>query len=268
MKIAQIKVKIISNREIRAGYWRADLSSPDIAQSCCPGQFINIKVNAGMDPLLRRPLSIHRAGAGKISILYEVLGPATKILSLKKPGEHLDIIGPLGNGFTIPHTRSLAHPLTILVAGGMGVAPLVFLAQKLAERKMKSEKRKTIVLIGARAKNQILCADEFKKLGCEVKIATDDGSRGFKGKVTELLAENLRLATRETRHAIYTCGPSPMLKSIAWICAEANISAQLSLEAHMACGIGACLGCVVKTKSGMQRVCKEGPVFAAQELIW
>ena len=181
------------------------------------------------------------------------------------------------------------------MAGGMGVAPLLFLAEKLAysvehiaDSKNKSilcAKRyplNAIVLIGAKTKGQILCEKEFKELGCEMKVSTDDGSQGFKGKATELL-DNI-LASRFRLHAsgskkhvacslqhaaqIYACGPRSMLKEISRVSKKYNIPAQVSLEEHMACGIGACLGCVVNTKEGFKRVCKEGPVFNADEICW
>jgi len=193
-----------------------------------------------------------------------VLGEGTEMLSRKKPGEDLDIIGPLGNGFEY---RTAKH-LPILVAGGMGIAPLIFLAEKLVELKTKKAKRKTLVLLGARTKSQILCEKEFKNLGCEVRVATDDGSRGFKGKVTELLKKFLPLAISNKPLAIYACGPRPMLKEISQVSKKYKISAEISLEEHLACGIGACFGCVVKTKNGFQRVCKEGPVFNADKIIW
>jgi dihydroorotate dehydrogenase electron transfer subunit len=182
-------------------------------------------------------------------------------LSRRKPGDILDIIGPLGNGFSLKKGRA------IIVAGGVGVAPLVFLAEKLISLRAKSSELRAEVLIGAKTKNHILCEKEFKDLGLNVTIATDDGSRGFKGRVTEALDYLLRAKSRELP-TIYACGPAPMLKAVSAIAKKHKIPAQLSLEAHMACGIGACLGCVVKTTQGFKRVCKEGPVFGSQELIW
>ena len=287
-RVFQAKAKIVYSKRIKDSYFKSILSSPRIALGALPGQFVNIKVSECNELLLRRPFSIHRVNGPNIEILYEVLGKGTQILAQKKPGEYLDIIGPLGNGFDALCAKR--STLSILVAGGMGVAPLIFLAEKLAEIKNQKsspfakasgdspskleERRRTkikiIVLIGAKTKKQILCEQEFKKLGCEVKIATDDGSRGFKGKVTDLLNDFLQ-ANRQTgkqANYIYACGPRPMLKEIANISQKHNISAQISLEEHMACGIGACLGCVVNTKNGYQRVCKEGPVFAADEIVW
>ena len=267
--------KVISNRNIKDNYFEIIVEAPEIAKSAQPGQFVNIKVSDGIEPLLRRPLSIHRIGKWQIAngksqygikILYEVIGKGTEILSKKKESEYLDVIGPLGNGFRITNHESRT---TILVAGGMGTAPLVFLAEKLA-------KGKTLVLIGVKTKDHILCEKEFRELGCEVKIATDDGSRGFKGYVSELLKKELS-AIGYRLSAIYACGPTPLLKEISRISQEHNIPAQLSLESHMACGIGACMGCVIRTKDEgrktkdafqYKRVCKEGPVFEANQILW
>ncbi len=257
---AQIKTKIISNKRFKDNYWHLEFESKSIAGSALPGQFVNIKVSGEAAPLLRRPLSIHKTCGSRVRLFYEVLGMGTRILSTRKPGEFLDVIGPLGNGFDLRSAISDKQQ-AILVAGGMGVAPLVFLAEKI---KLK----KPLVLIGAKTKKQVLCLQEFKALGCLVKIATDDGSSGFKGKVTDLLVQLLRPAPSAKRQAIYACGPRPMLKAISKIACEKNIDSQLSLEEHMACGIGACLGCVVPTVSGYKRVCKDGPVFSGRELNW
>lgn len=271
--VYQAKVEILKNQEVASGYFRMAFAAPQMAKEARAGQFLQVKISDSCEPLLRRPFSIHHVKGVNIEILYEILGKGTEILSQRKPGGYLDVIGPLGNGFDL---RTTNHELrtTILVAGGMGVAPLLFSAERLMDRK-------PLVLIGAKTKSQILCEKEFKDLGCEVKIATDDGSRGHKGKVTELLEEILvaRHKSQVTGHKhetcgmgqetiICACGPKPMLKEISRISKEYNIPAQVSLEEHLACGIGACLGCVVKTKEGFKRVCKEGPVFVVDEIIW
>lgn len=254
----QLNVKIISNKRLFENYWHLEFASEIIARQARPGQFINIKVNSGFEPLLRRPVSVHAVEGAKVKLIYAVLGKGTQALSLKKPKESLDIIGPLGNGFDYKRQVKPKQARNILIAGGMGVAPLVFLAQKL---KLSSP----LVLIGARTKCGILCAAEFKKLNCDVKLATDDGSVGFKGKVTGLLKIMLE---QITPLELFSCGPRPMLKAVAEIAHENQINAQLSLEEHMACGIGACLGCTISTKSGYKRICKDGPVFSSGELTW
>lgn len=260
-KITIQKSKIISNARIKNKYFKLCIHAPTIAMLVRPGQFMQLKVSESDGPLLRRPFSIHRVKKARVEILYEVIGYGTEILSQRKVGEYLDIIGPLGNGFDYgaPGTK---HQAPLLVAGGMGVAPLLFLGEQLAKRHTPYVIADARVLIGAKTKNQILCEKEFKSLGYDVKIATDDGSRGFKGKITDLLKDFL------PKSPLYACGPRPMLKEIAMLSKKYKISAQISLEEHMACGIGACLGCVVKTKSGYQRVCKEGPVFDAGQIIW
>jgi len=254
----QEKVRIVAKQKIGRDYFKLSLCSPRISALAQAGQFVVIRASTGDVPLLRRPFGVHHVGKASFDILVEVVGTATKILSQKKQGEYLDVIGPLGNGFRFG-TQGTRHKTQVLVAGGMGVAPLFFLAEKL-------KGIPKVVLIGARNKKQVLCEKEFKKLGCDVKIATDDGSKGFKGKVTELLREIL--VTGRKHATIYACGPKPMLKEISRIAKNNNLSGQISLEEHMSCGIGACLGCVVKTKTGLKRVCKEGPVFAAKDIIW
>jgi len=255
----QIKVKIVSNQRLSGNYRHLEFESGIIARQARAGQFVNIRVADTCEPLLRRPISIHMVRASKVKIIYEIIGTGTQLLSGKKAGEFLDIIGPLGNGFDYPRpTAKSAQAKNILIAGGMGVAPLVFLAEKL-------KLSKPLVLIGARSKKQMICVPEFKSLGCTVKLATDDGSVGFKGRVTDLL----KTVLGQIKPAgLFSCGPHLMLKTVAQLACENKITAQLSLEEHMACGIGACLGCVVATKGGYKSVCKDGPVFSSEELLW
>lgn len=257
-------VKIASHRRVKGNYCKLSFDYRALAKESLPGQFIHIRISKAFEPLLRRPFSIHRVSRGKAEVLYEVVGKGTEMLSQKKIGESLDIVGPLGNGFNLLAKTYELNP--ILVAGGMGVAPLIFLAEKLAETRNPKSKIRTTVLIGAKTKDHLLCAKEFKALGCDVKIATDDGSRGFKGKVTELLKDTLRRTKDEGRRMIYACGPKSMLKEIKEICLRKNISCQASFEENIACGLGACLGCAINTKSGLKRVCYDGPVFDVKEV--
>jgi len=256
--MVQIKAKIITNSKLSGNYWHLEFESGPIAQHAVPGQFVNIKVAPGVAPLLRRPLSIHAVKARRVKVIYEVIGQGTQILSTRKPGEFLDILGPLGKGFDCRHLVKPQAAKNILIAGGLGVAPLVFLAEKL-------KSSNPLILIGAGSKKQLLCLAEFKALGCSVKLATDDGSVGFCGRVTDLL----KIVLEQTKPlGLFSCGPYPMLKSVAQIAKDYKINAQLSLEEHMACGMGACLGCVVETKAGYKTVCKDGPVFSSEELVW
>jgi dihydroorotate dehydrogenase electron transfer subunit len=261
-KMVQERVKITGKENLGSGYFKLSLLSPGISRLAKPGQFVEIKVTDADEPLLRRPLGVHRVKGNTFEILCEIVGKGTTALSEKKPGELLDVIGPLGNGFDCHGAMA-----SVIVAGGMGVAPLIFLAERLMEVKSQKSKVKILVLIGAKTKTQILCENEFRKIGCEVRVATDDGSRGFKGKVTELLNKEARSQRPEVR-SIYACGPEPMLMAVSKISVACNISAQVSLEAHMSCGFGACLGCVVNTIDGYKRVCKDGPVFLAEDVVW
>lgn len=268
-KVFQEKVEIVSNKRIAKDCFRLSLLSRRVPQAAEPGQFIQVKVSDALEPLLRRPLGVHRITANGFEVLFERVGKGTEILADKEPGEYLDVIGPLGNGFEIDETtpirlkgrKQLNNGTKVIIAGGIGAAPLLFLAEKLAYRKI-------LVLLGAKTKSEIVCEDEFRKLGCKIEVSTDDGSKGFKGKVTDLLKKILPLAISNKQLAIYACGPTPMLREISAISKHYNIPAQISLEEHMACGIGACLGCVVNTKEGFKRVCREGPVFKSSEIIW
>ncbi len=284
-RIFQVQARIKSNTVKETGFGHCVVSAPQIARSAQPGQCVNIRISDGLDPLLRRPFGVHRTDGDTISILYEIVGRGTKLLSQKKAGEYLDILGPFGHGFDMRSVagrrshpaiadwpvRACAQPVTgrwspVLVAGGMGVAPLVFLAEALA-RGPRSAGREPVVLIGGKNRKRILCEREFKEIGCRVKIATDDGSKGSKGYVSDVL-DNVLSSMDCSRAVIYACGPVPMLAAVSRLAVSRGIPVQVSLESHMSCGIGACLGCVVKTSSGFKRVCKEGPVFDAREIVW
>lgn len=255
------KSEIVTQGKVSDTCFRLAVRAPAVAKTSVPGQFAMLKVSLGDDPLLRRPISIHSVSGDTVSFLFEVVGPGTDLLSRMRPGDEIDCIGPLGTGFDIKAAvPSGKHSkLPVIVAGGIGVAPLLFLAKEF-----KNAGTTPLVFIGARTKTLVYCAGEFKKLGCEVCVATDDGSAGFHGRVTALLEATV---SHEPMF-VYACGPRPMLAEIARIAAEDRYFCQVSLEAHMACGIGACLGCVVNTQSGFKRVCKEGPVFDSQEIIW
>ncbi len=255
-----------------------ELAMPSDFPAALPGQFLHIRIGDSTDPLLRRPLSIHDCRhSGKksgqiVTILYEVVGRGTTLLAEKKPYTELDCIGPLGRGFDLEKIRSRN---VYIVAGGMGVAPLFFLARTMAQD--KKDRKKLIVLIGAKTKNDILRDKEFKDLGCQLHIATEDGSRGFKGRVTDLLKDILSAADKSERglcseaacsSSICACGPKPMLSVVSDIARRNNMAAQVSLEEFMGCGLGACLGCVMDTISGYKRICHDGPVFDASDIIW
>lgn len=284
----QGKVRILANEEVAPRHFLMVLRAPRVAREAKAGQFIHVRVSDTYNPLLRRPLSLHRirekgkVERGKlkdIEMLYEVTGKGTKILAEKRAGEELDILGPLGRGFNLPLNLETA----ILIAGGMGVAPLLTLAEEIVKGgKLKVEN--TYVLMGARTKELVLCENDFKNLYGEVRIATDDGSQEYKGLATDLLKELLATIHYSRSTGVYACGPREMLREIATLTVSRGISCQMSLENQMGCGVGACRGCVIKVKSASghplpvtsdntkyesyKRVCKDGPVFEAGEIIW
>ena len=260
----QIIAKVISQERLKKGCFRMKLKSPSIAKKAGPGQFLHIRCGCSTNPLLRRPISIHRIGKDYIEILYNVVGKGTEILSRKKAGDKIDIIGPLGNGFKM---RKNSKSLKMLIAGGMGVAPLLPLAEELS-RKIKG-KKKFIVILGAKTQNHILCEEEFKRLGGEVFIATEDGSKGKRALATELAQKIVKFKKYKWQDiCVYTAGPINMVKALCRLIRGCSIESQASLEERMACGLGACLGCAIDTQSGYKRVCKDGPVFAMCDIIY
>jgi dihydroorotate dehydrogenase electron transfer subunit len=262
-KCAQKRVvtgKIVSKTQITAGHFQMGLLCPYIAQNANPGQFIQLRVTGLYDPLLCRPLAVYRSNGDVFDILFKVVGKGTRILAEKAVGDAMDIIGPLGNGFPVDDDLRRA----ILVAGGMGVAALMKLAEEIAERRITA-------LIGASTRGKIVGEKDLADLGAEVHIATEDGSAGHKGMVSELLEQILPQVEDSVR--IFACGPVAMLKVVARIAARCDIPAYVSLEEQMACGVGACLGCAcqVTAPEGETRykmVCSDGPVFDAQEISW
>ncbi|MDP3787496.1 MAG: dihydroorotate dehydrogenase electron transfer subunit [Candidatus Omnitrophota bacterium] len=255
--------RVVSNSEVKRGYFLMDIRSPSIARQAKPGQFLTVRCGDVTSPLLRRPFGFHRINDSGFQVLYEVVGKGTRLLSELKPGNKVDVLGPLGNGFTVPgKTKDV-----IIVAGGIGVAPLVALAEKIVNSPQSIVHRKPLVLLGARTRNDILCVREFRKLECEIKVSTDDGSQGFKGGVTDLL-EDLLSSIDYRLSTIYACGPEAMLKEIAAIARKRKSEAYASLEGNIACGVGACLGCAIETRSGYKLVCEDGPVFNLNEVVW
>ncbi|MDD5004976.1 MAG: dihydroorotate dehydrogenase electron transfer subunit [Candidatus Omnitrophica bacterium] len=271
MNISQIDSGIISNIKLDKNYYVLKLEAPSMFKDAQPGQFVHVRTCNCGEPLLRRPFSIHKITPAKakssqhkfdLDILYELKGKGTALLSRKQAGEYVNILGPLGKGFDCQdlHTKEKTH---ILIAGGMGVAPLLFLAHKISQH----SKNKIIVLIGAANSHKILCEKDFEDLSCRVHIATEDGSCGFKGMITAFFEKKL-LPKANQPISVYACGPKAMLTNLAKICMIKKIPLQVSLEEFMGCGIGACLGCAIETKAGFKRVCHDGPVFCAEDISW
>jgi len=230
-----------------------------------PGQFLMIRTESdSRDPLLRRPFSVHGIGEGDtILILYRIVGKGTSLLSLVRGHEQISVIGPLGKGFRLPGPKEKA----ILVAGGMGLAPMYFLSQSLT----LEARHRTKMLLGFSTSQESVLTDRIKDLGLELLLATEDGSQGFKGTVTDLFEQVIDRDAQE-KPVIYACGPNPMLKKIAQEAIRLNLTCYMSLEGSMACGLGICLGCAVKAARNQDTeyyyVCRDGPVFSAEMIDW
>jgi len=265
--MVQLEAKILMNEKVGPQRYKMVLSAPEIARQAQPGQFVHVRVCEGYNPLLRRPFSIHRVKSRKIEIIYKVVGKGTDMLSRKKNGEYLDVLGPLGTGYRSPSPTAKISDV-ILVAGGIGVASLLFLAESLS---VTSSELSILAIIGAKDKDELLCEGDFKRLGCRVEIATENGTKGYRGLASDLFQECLPLSSDIVKPLVFACGPLGMLKNVGEISKKRHFPCQVSLEEHLACGVGACLGCVVKVKGSnynYKRVCRDGPVFDAGELVW
>ena len=253
--------KVLSNEQVVSGIFRLKLFCGAIASACRPGQFVHIQCGEGRDFILRRPFSIHRKdGGGAFEVLFQVVGKGTKALSNVRPRETLSLVGPIGNGFEIDDSmRNI-----ILVSGGIGIAPLIFLADELL-----SGKKRLCVLLGASSIGKLLYSIDLKRLVRKLYIATDDGTSGYKGPVVDLLPQAIDEFKPEK---IYACGPEAMLKRVTEVSKDHSVPTEVCLERLMGCGVGACLSCVRKVKQNgkevLARVCVDGPVFDAKEVIW
>ena len=242
--------------------------SPEIANAARPGQFLMLSASAGIEPLLRRPMAVYeilesRGEPVGFSVLVERTGKGTTLMSCMQVGDEVDVLGPLGGAFVAP-----ADPDTeaVLVMGGVGAAPFPLFAKALTRAGYV-----TRALIGGRSREHLLCVDDFEALAVPVTLATEDNSAGHHGLVTEPLEEYLDDCAHSV--AVYSCGPTPMMRAVDRIAGARGLPHQVSLEAPMACGIGVCLSCVVPTVDAAggwryRRICREGPVFDASTLFW
>jgi dihydroorotate dehydrogenase electron transfer subunit len=259
MAMVEQTVQIVSNERDTDLYFRLVVLAPQIAPLVKPGQFAHVRILPLKHVLLRRPFSIFQVSGERLSILYKTVGQGTEVLSRMQPGEELSMIGPLGHGFAVPESGG---EIPLLVAGGYGMAALYLLAQRSSQ--------KGIAFVGGRRRVDILCEEEFRALGWEVRVTTEDGSHGEKGVVTQALAAELRPS--KPGRKLFACGPTAMLKAVGQLAAEFDLPAELSLDEHMGCGMGVCLTCVVPIKTGdgwdYQRTCTEGPVFDSRLIAW
>lgn len=237
--------KILENKALTSNVYKMVLEG-DTSAITAPGQFINIKLD---NFFLRRPISICDYDDKTITIIYKVVGKGTEVLSSMNSNDKLDILVGLGNGYNLDKN----HNKVLLIGGGVGVPPLYNLAKTL-----KNNGKNVEVILGFNTKEEIFYEDEFKRLGCNVKVTTVDGSYGIKGFVTTAMEEI-------DYEYFYTCGPEPMLKAIY---NASKTSGEFSFEERMGCGFGACMGCSCKTLYGNKRICKDGPVLVKEEIIW
>ncbi|MFQ6037633.1 MAG: dihydroorotate dehydrogenase electron transfer subunit [Candidatus Aminicenantales bacterium] len=255
------KARIV-HKEKWGEYVLLGVHSPDISVQAHPGQFLMVRPDSGLHPLLRRPFSIHAVRPDRLEIFFQRTGAGTARLSEKEPGDHLDIIGPLGKGFSLD--PSLQGQSMALVGGGRGIAPLYFLAQRLQDLGAQPT-----IFYGGKTRHDLPLRPAFEEKRLPVLCSTDDGSLGFFGPVTELFIEKLDGTAPER---VYACGPEAMMAKIAEIALKKGIPAECSLEAFMGCGFGACWGCVrsIRKESGLEwvKICEEGPVFSADKIVW
>lgn len=258
-----LPTEVISNEPVAEDHYLLRCSCPEIAASALPGQFIHVLIPQGSGLLLRRPFTIYTVEGDEITMLYQLIGEGTTVLSGLKRSDSIRVLGPLGNTFEILPTPDPA----IIVGGGAGIASLLLLAAALRDRDVH-----TLGLVGSMNRTRLLSVEDLKAIGVETHIATDDGSVGHHGFVTELLTHTLE--THELQNPIiYACGPDGMLRAVTKIAQDYRIPTQLAMENRMGCALGVCLGCVCKVQMPdggfeYQRVCTEGPVFNAEDIVW
>lgn len=260
----QVTGQVLANENVAPQHFLMEIKVPQIAKLAKPGQFVHVRVSDNLDPLLRRPISLYRIDRekGSIYLLYQVVGRGTELMSKYIPGQRVDLMGPLGNGFTLlPDIQTVT-----VIGGGIGVAPLFPMLAWLKEKG-----KKVTVIFGARNKEYLIGTELVRKMGLDIRTATDDGSAGHHGFVTDIfIEENIKLKP----DYIYACGPEPMLAKVTEIAKNAGIAGEVSLEERMGCGVGACLSCVCKIKTvnddgfKYKKVCQDGPVFNLQEVIF
>jgi len=261
----QQHAEVLWNRRLTPPYYKIGLRAPDSFATAIPGQFITLRLGDQMDPLLRRPFSIHQLIIRDdvftgIELLYKVVGAGTQKLTRLRSGDRVDLLGPLGNGFYIAeHFQRV-----FIVAGGIGIAPMPFLISRLLDKSLDRSRCK--VFIGGKSKSDLLCSDDLSDLGISVHTTTDDGSCGDQCLVTDPVEIEISDSKPDV---IYACGPMQMLSCVAGIAEKYGIECQVSIETMMACGMGACLGCAVESRKEPDRylhACSDGPVFDANLL--
>jgi dihydroorotate dehydrogenase electron transfer subunit len=263
-----VAAEVIANTRLSSDYNVIELAAPEIAAAAAPGQFVMVKPQPGLDPLLRRPFSIfeilrERGVARGLSLFNKRVGAGTAMLYDAKAGDRIGCLGPLGQPFVPVDPPAAAW----MVAGGVGLAPFVTLAEALAARGTPMR-----LFYGARTAADLHRAELFQRIGAELVVTTEDGTRGERGRVTGPLARDLEAPGPAGDVTIYACGPTPMMRAVAEIGERARRPVAVSLEPVMGCGMGGCYSCVVRVRRGdgghFVRSCLDGPVFDAQAIIW
>ena len=256
---------VLAVHHLGAEIYLMRLEAPELAASCRPGQFVNVRVSELPVPLLRKPFSICRrdASEGWVELLWQVVGTGTRILAGYQPGQRLNVLGALGRGFQVEVEADVA----CLVAGGLGVAPLPFLCEELLRAGKQVE-----VYLGARSKDGLVLLDAFAQMGVEARVSTEDGSCGRKGLVTELLVDALGKNETAKRRHLFSCGPTGFLRKMLDMTEQYDIEGQVSIETMMGCGFGICVGCPVPARESTPDApkyfltCLDGPVFDARAI--
>lgn len=269
-----VRARLLSSEEVAPHHFRFRLESSEIAQGAHAGQFVHVlpapsAFEWGFDPLLRRAFSILSTDRqSTFDVLFRALGKGTGALSRRRVGETIDLLGPLGIPFDLSAFHVKQSRRAILVGGGVGVPPMIFLAQTLRETGIEAQ-----AIIGARGASDVIGPSDFAAMNVPAHITTEDGSVGTRGRVTDVLGPILEKQSENL--TVFTCGPLPMLRAVAAICEPLAVPCQVSMEENMPCGIGVCNGCVVKVKSDdkspyahYRRMCVEGPVCEAREVDW
>jgi len=262
---------IIFNNRVSPELYHMGLLCPDIAAGIQPGQFLMVRLQESFDPLLRRPFAVHRMYQNNppvsFEMLFKVVGRGTRLLAGMRPGYSLNLLGPLGRGFRLPNQNGFI----LMVAGGIGIAPLPYLAETLMGSGFKGRR---VLWFGGKGSADLVCVEHFEDMGFEVELVTEDGSTGRPGLVTDHL-EHWLTQQPEMPKVIYSCGPYAMQRLVAEMSIRLNIPSQLSMEALMGCGVGACLSCSLRCRppeDGQDphyaNVCQDGPVFGGDEIVW
>ena len=300
-----MKGSVLYNLSLEGDKFLMGILAPELAKTSRAGQFVMLRVSESLDPLLRRPFSFYSLGKGttaerlrpgshhqshtqtvpgisrgirtrspdSVEFLYRVVGQGTRIMAHMEVGREVDLLGPLGNPFPLPTAPSQIF----LIAGGIGIAPLLVLMEDLQQREPELFQRcKTTLFFGGRRAADIVGVEDFQSMDIPVRIATEDGSLGQKGLVTDLLTGRESSGEKNLPRLVYTCGPHAMMAAVARLCRQWRASGYASLECLMGCGFGACLGCVVKSPSSAAEeipftyrfVCKEGPTFPLEQVLW